>query len=141
MDIQSLLTELARAIQSPDFPSASAIPAALGLDMSHATVTQTPTGPVGINDAIMPDFGDVGVIAAISPIRQIVVVFRSHRPAYREIASATLGGNQHVQSSNRGEGLAVIFDIGPLKGVLTASGPNGIIETLSVEAPPAAGIS
>ena len=134
MDIQSLLQELSSALGSPDFPDALSIAAALGLDMAHARVTKTRAGPLGINGAQMPDLGEVGVLASVLPTHQIVVVFRNGLVPYGKIASVTLGDNQHMRPAKRGNGLAVVFDVGAFKGVLTASGPEGIVETLSVEA-------
>jgi len=139
VNIPHILAGLAQALQSSDFPNVDTIATVLDLDVSGAGITKTDHGPLGIRNAQLAGDVEVGVIGALSPRRQLVLIFVDSRIPYSEFAGAVFGADQRIQHSKFSQGFAVLFDVGEFCGILTASGPDGVVETLSVEAPKTTG--
>jgi hypothetical protein len=139
IDISRLIVGLTQAFRSADFPNAETIAGFLDLNLSSARITRTERGPFGIHHALLAPDVEVGVIGALSPRRQLVLIFVDSQIPYREFAGAVFGANQRIQYSKFSQGFAVLFDVDELCGILTASGPDGVVETLSVEAPKTTG--
>jgi hypothetical protein len=140
IDVPHLLTRMVETLQAEEFPNAGDIAAALDLDMSAARVIITPRGPLGIDNARLTGGDEVDVIGAIEPKREIVLLFSESRIPYRDFVGAALGPNQRIQYSKYSPGLAILFDVGQFLGILTASGSDGIVQSLSLEARKAANI-
>jgi hypothetical protein len=78
---------------------------------------------------------NVGVIGATTPKREIVIVFFGSQIRFKDVSMAPLGSSQRIQSSKYGPGLALLFDFEGINGVLTASGLDGVLETVALETP------
>lgn len=137
IDIAHLLASMVQALQAADFPNAEDIAAALDLDMSAARVMATPRGPLGINNARLAGGDKVGLIGAVGSKRQIILLFSESKIPFRDFAGVTFGPNQRIQHSKYSAGFAVLFDVGAFLGVLTASGSDGVVQSLSIASPKA----
>jgi hypothetical protein len=131
IDIQQIFADMGKAIQSSDFPSAPLLALTLGLDLSKATVTSTEAGVVSIADAFLaPSEEKVGVIAARTARRTLDLVFLAPTLSVQPYIEGRLGADQHVEPSKHGPGLAIAFTVDGLGCGVTASGREGVIETL-----------
>jgi hypothetical protein len=137
IDIRNILAGMATAIQSRNFPNVTEIASALGLDLSGATITTTKGAVVAITGARLPVLtGEIGVAAGSTPHKTLdFVFFKSTIPVGPYFEAATRD-NQRVDPSKHGEGLTIAFRIDGLDCGLTASAPDGVIETLFCAAKP-----
>ena len=132
IDINLILKGMVAAIQSDDFPSGSEIASVLGLDLSAATITMTDGGAVAITGARLPaqPTAEIGV-AGLSKTRKTLdfVFFNSNIPVAPYVEAAA-GGDHRIEPSTHGKGLTVAFRMDGFDCGITASGPDGWIETL-----------
>jgi len=133
IDITQILTEMVAAIQSDDFPSGSEIASVLGLDLSAATITVTDGGAVAITGARLPaqPTAEIGVAGFSKPRKTLdFVFFNSDIPVAPYVEAATGGGDHRIEPSTHGNGLTIAFRLNGIDCGITASGPDGLIETL-----------
>jgi hypothetical protein len=131
VEINQILAGMVRAIQSPQFPASSEIASALGLDLSGATITTTQSGTVSILGARLPESTmEIGVVGASAPRKTLDFVFLKPAIPVGPCIDAPLGVDQHIEPSKHGAGLTIAFTIDGVSCGITASEPEGVIETL-----------
>src|SRR5579872_914127 len=135
IDIPGLINGLACALREPNFPDTSSIVSLLNLDMSHATVTKTQRGNLGINGAHLNGPVEVGVAAGVTPRRELNLVLLDSQVPYPQFQENVFGERQRIQNSKFGPGLALLFEVDGLKCGLTASAPDGVVQCLFCEEP------
>ena len=122
---------MAQATPAADFPSANTIAGALGLEMTYATVTKIKHGNLIIRGTTLDDGAvAVHILGALSPRRELLLMFEDPRLPYRAIERETFGSDQRIQQSRFSEGFAAVFHIGDLEFAITASSPDGAIEAI-----------
>jgi hypothetical protein len=131
IEINQILAGMVTAIQSKQFPASSEICFALGLDLSGATITTTQSGIVSILGARLPESTtEIGVVGASTPRRTLDFVFLKPTIPVSPCIHAPFGPDQRVEPSKHGAGLTVAFTIDGVNCGITASEPEGVIETL-----------
>jgi hypothetical protein len=137
IDIRNILAGMVTAIQSRNFPNVSEIASALGLDLSRATITTTKGAVIAITGARLPDLtAEIGVAGGSTPRKTLDFVFFNSTIPVGSYLEAATRDNQHVEPSKHGEGLTIAFNIDGFDCGLTASAPDGVIETLFCAAKP-----
>lgn len=132
IDIHQILAGMVTAIQGDDFPVGSEIASVLGLDLSAATITTTAGGAVAITGARLPaqPTAEIGVAGLSTPGKTLhVVFFNSDIPVAPYVEGAS-GGDHRILPSAHGKGLTIAFRLNGIDCGITASGPDGTIETL-----------
>jgi hypothetical protein len=138
VEISRILAGMATAIQSQKFPAGSEIASALELDLSGASITTTQNGLVSILGAHLPaSTTEIGVVGASTPRKTLDFVFLRSAIPVGPYIDAPLGAGQHVQPSKHGNGLTIAFSIDGFDCGITASSPDGVVETLFCAADPA----
>jgi hypothetical protein len=138
IDIDQILAGMVAAIRSSDFPNRSEIASELGLDLSEATVTTTQSGIVSIIGARLPaSTAEIGVVGASTPRKTLDFAFLDSTIPVCPYIEARLGAGQHIQPSKHGKGLTIRFSIDGFDCGITASAPDGVVETLFCAAQPA----
>lgn len=135
IDISNLITGLTRAIREPNFPNASSIASLLNLDISHASVTKTRRGNLGINGARLNGTVEAGVAGGVTPRRELNLIFLDSQVPYAPFNKTVFGDHQRIQDSKFGPGLALLFEVNGLQCGLTASAPDGVVQCLFCEEP------
>ena len=132
IEIDHILAAMVAAIQSRNFPDSSQIASALGLDLSKATITTTKAGVIAITGARLPALptADIGVAAGSTPYRTLDLVFSDSTIPVRPYFEAATRDNQRIEPSKRGKGLTIASGIDGFDCGLTASAPDGVVETL-----------
>lgn len=132
VEINQILARLVTAIQSKNFPDSSQIASALGLDLSKATITTTKGGVIAITGARLPALStaDVGVAAGSTPYRTLDLVFSDSKIPVGPYFEAATRDNQRIEPSKHGKGLTIASRIDGFDCGLTASAPDGVVETL-----------
>lgn len=132
IDAHKILAEMVAAIQSRNFPNSSQIASALGLDLSKATITTTKGGVIAITGARLPALStaDVGVVASSTPYRTLDLAFSDSTIPVGSYFEAATRDNQRIEPSKHGKGLAITSEIDGFDCGLTASAPDGVVETL-----------
>jgi hypothetical protein len=134
IDLRDILSDMVHALETPDFPSAESTAATLRLDMSAANVTVAKPASLGIHGARLSNGAEVDVAAGLKPRRTLFLLFVNSQISYRDVAGVTFGDHQQIIHSKFGGDLAVRFELGDLRGTLTASGTDGVVESLSCQA-------
>jgi hypothetical protein len=139
IDVYKILAEMVAAIQSRNFPNSSEIASALGLDPSQATITATKGGVIAITGARLPALStaDVGVVAGSTSHRTLDLVFSDSTIPVGPYFEASTRDNQRIEPSKHGKGLTIISGIDGFDCGLTASAPDGVVETLFCAGKPA----
>jgi hypothetical protein len=135
IDIHQLLTGLARTICNASFPDATALAAALDLDISQAKITKTEASTVAINGARLNGDLDIGIVCGVAPRRSIWLIFSTPSLSYRDLEDETFGSNQRIEVSKFNDGLAVLFVMDGWICGLTASLPEKTVLCLFCEEP------
>jgi hypothetical protein len=137
IDLNQILAGMAAAIQSSDFPNASEMAASLGLDLSTATVTVTRSGAIAIIGARFPALptAEVEVAGAARPRKTLDLAFFNSAIPVGPYVEAAARGEQRIERSKHGEGLAILFTVDGFDCGMTASGRDGVVETLFCAAP------
>ncbi|WP_158812508.1 hypothetical protein [Methylocapsa sp. S129] len=135
MDIRQLLAGLVRSMQSADFPDAGTIAKQLDMDVSAAKVAKTKRGLLTIHGAALGGAVVVDVVGSVTPQRTIYLLFTNSSIPYRDVDGEVFGADQRVQQSRHSEGFAILCEKDGLTCGLTASGPNGVVQSLFCEAP------
>jgi hypothetical protein len=132
IDINQIFAGMVSAIQSSDFPDWSKIASILGLDLSEATITATDGGAVAIVGARLPaqPAVEVGVAGLSKPRKTLDFVFFNSGIPLAPYVEAVLGSDQRVEPSTHGKGLTIAFRMGDFNCGITASAPDGVVETL-----------
>ncbi len=131
IEINQILAGMVTAIQSPQFPASSEISSALGLDLSGAAITTTKSGIVSILGVRLPESTmEIGVVGASAPRKTLDFVFLKPAIPVSPCIRAPLGLDQHIEPSKHGAGLTIAFTIDGINCGITASAPEGVIETL-----------
>jgi hypothetical protein len=131
VDINQILAGMVAAIQDRQFPVGSEIASALALDLSGATITTTQSGLVSIIGARLPaSTTEIGVVGASTPRKTLDFVFLDSTVPVGPYIEARLGAGQHIQPSKHGNGLTIGFSIDGFDCGITASAPDGVVETL-----------
>jgi hypothetical protein len=139
IDVHQILARMVTAIQSRNFPDSSEIASALTLDLSKATITTTKGGVIAIVGARLPTLSTagVGVVAGSMPHRTLDLVLSDSAIPVGPYFEAATTDNQRIEPSKHGKGLTIAFGIDGFDCGLTASAPDGVIETLFCAAKPA----
>jgi hypothetical protein len=138
IDVYKILAEMVAAIQSRNFPNSSEIASALGLDLSKATITTTKGGVIAITGAGLPALStDVGVVAGSMPHRTLDLVFSDSTIPVGPYFQASPRDNQRIEPSKHGKCLTIASGIDGFDCGLTASAPDGVVETLFCVGKPA----
>jgi hypothetical protein len=131
IEINQILAGMVTAIQSTQFPASSEISLALGLDLSGATITATQSGIVSILGARLPEsMTEIGVVGASTSRRTLDFVFLKPTIPVSPWIHVHFGPDQHVEPSKHDAGLTIAFTIDGINCGITASEPEGVIETL-----------
>jgi hypothetical protein len=131
IQINQILAGMVAAVRSPQFPASSEISSALGIDLSGATTTTTQSGIVSILGARLPESTmEIGIVGASAPRKTLDFVFLKPAIPVGPCIDAPLGVDQHIEPSKHGAGLTIAFTIDGVSSGITASAPEGVIETL-----------
>ena len=124
IDLRNIIDAMARVTPADDYPDADALAAALGLDMTYASLATMKQGNLLVRGARLLEGGPVHIVAALSPRRELFLSFEDSGLPYREIAGATFGAEQRLQQSRFSEGFAIVFHIDGLEFVITTDSPD-----------------
>ena len=133
IEIGRLLANMRLAIQSAGFPNAVSVASQLGLDLSSANVTETDKGLVSVVGALLST-SPVGVVAAVAPRRRLDLIFIEPSVSIKSCLARRLEFDQRIEPSKHGAGIAILFSRDGLDCGVTASGMEGVIETLFCQA-------
>ncbi len=133
IDIRHTILKLAEVLQREDFPDAKTIAALLDLDIAGGRITKTKGGAFGIDAARLEDGVEVAVVGGLKPRRTLHLIFLNPSIPYRSVSDETFGANQRVRLSKYSPGLGFVFEREGLLCGLTASAPDGAIESLFCE--------
>jgi hypothetical protein len=132
IDVREVIENLARAASIENFPDANTLVGALGLDTRGAAIANTKRGDLIISNAALDSSAlKVGVVATLAPIRKLMLLFDDPRPSYKNIEGMAFGANQRLQQSRLSSGFAVLFQANHFDFAITASAPDGVLETIS----------
>jgi hypothetical protein len=140
IDLNQILAGMAFAIRSNDFPNSSDVASALRLDLSTATITTTGDGAMAIMGArlLTLSTAEIGLAGASTPRKRLdCVFFNSSIPVGPYVEMAVRDG-RGIERSKRRKGLTITFRIDGFDCGITASAPNGVVETLFCAAQSAA---
>jgi hypothetical protein len=131
VEINQILAGMVAAIRSPRFPASSEISSALGINLSGATTMTTQSRFVSILGARLPESTmEIGIVGASAPRRTLDFVFLKPAIPVGPCIDAPLGADQHIEPSKHGSGLTIALTIDGVSCGITASAPEGVIETL-----------
>ena len=132
IDLNQILASMTAAIQSSEFPNSSEIAGAPGLDLSTATITTTRSGVLAIVGARLPALSnaEVGVVGASTPRKGLDWVFFNSTIPVGPYLEAAAGDGRRVERSKHGQGLTIAFEIDEFDCGMTASAPDGVVQTL-----------
>jgi hypothetical protein len=132
IDIHQILTGMVTAIQSGAFPNDNEIASALGLDLSAATTTTTKGGAIAITGArfAAQPTAEIGIAGASMPRKTLdFVFFNPDIPVAPYIKTGSID-EKRIERSKHGEGLSIALRVNGIDCGLTATGPEGVIQTL-----------
>jgi hypothetical protein len=135
IDLSRQISALVQVIRSEDYPNVAAIANLSLLDVSGVTTAETKRGVLAVYGARLDDGTQADVIGVASPRKLIHVSLPNSSISYQDVSNEIFGSNQRIQHSKYSRGLAVLFEIDGLTCGFTASGPNGVIESLFCEEP------
>ncbi len=134
INIHQLLVGLTQVIGKVDFPDAASLATALDLDISQASVTETKLRTMCINTARLNSSAtEVGIACGVTPRREIWLIFVNPSIHYRDLKDEVFGANQRIQPSKLRKGLGVLFELDGWTCGLTASSPDGVLQSLFCE--------
>jgi len=129
IDLRETINNLARGFLAANYPDATTIAAALGLDMSHATVATIRSGHVLIREAVLPGgASSVDLVASVGPRAELLILLHGSGPPYRDIEGETFGEDQKIKKSRFSEGFALVFRANGLSYAVTASSPDSLVD-------------
>lgn len=133
IDLPRQIAGLAEAIRSEKYPDVAAIANLPHLDVSAAKTAETKRGVLAVYGARLDDGTQADVIGVASPRKLLHISLPNSSIPYQAASNQIFGLNQRIERSRFSEGLAVVFEIDGLICGFTASGPNGVIESLFCE--------
>lgn len=78
---------------------------------------------------------EVAVVGGVKPGLALHLIFLNPTLPYRSVSGETFGANQRVRPSKYSPGLGLVFERAGFLCGLTASAPDGVIESLFCEEP------
>ena len=136
IDLRQLFIELAQVVRGAGSPDAETTAKRLDLDVSSAKIAKTKRGLLTIYGAhLRGDDVVVDLIASVAPRRAVDLLFKNSGIPYRAVEGQIFGADQRVQHSKHSDGFAILFQEGELTCGLTASGLNGVVDSVFCKAP------
>jgi len=139
INISETISKLVEAVRRVDFPDAKTTAALRDLDIAGARITETKGGSWGIDIGRLAGGAiEVAVLGGVKPRRTLHLIFLNPAIPFRNVSGETFGANQRVKLSKCSPGLGLVFEKAGLPCGMTASAPDGVIESLFCEEPPVA---